>query len=756
MPLKITVRSVLPAREIGDLIVVGVPALGGASKKKNQRSPLDGFDRALGGAFGRLLKKGEFKGKRDQQVSIATLGKVNADRLILIGLGDIGKLSAGDVRTFAAKAARAANRDKSRRLVLGVPAGLEDRLREIVEGLELGAYRFAKYLSGDRRPKADLTQVTICLLGTMPVDSKHVVDIGQAVGAGVNLSRDLSNEPPNVLYPETFAAAAQAMAKEVGLKIQVFDFKEIQKRGMRLLQAVGQGSERKPVMVHFSHVPAGTAAGRRRLVFVGKGITFDSGGISIKPSAGMGEMKHDMSGAANIVGLMQIVGRLKPNVEVHGIFAAAENMPDGGAYRPGDIWPSLDGKSVEITNTDAEGRLILADALAYARVLEPDLLVDNATLTGACVVALGNPCSGWYTTNEATAEEFQASVKNSGELMWRMPMIDELKEQLKSDSADISHTNGGRYGGSIVAALFLREFIGNVQNWVHCDIAGPAMGDRVRGWDPKGGTGHGVLTFLDLIERAARNTVAAAPAATTGTATPTPTGGAKAKRASKKSASKKRAPAKAAPAKAAPAKAAPAKAAPPRAVPAAATEPAPAKKVAPPKVLPVQQGAQPAAAKPAVTNAATPDAPPAQAPPVPPAAQVRPKPVSAPSVAPDEPWTKAELTAIRVELQAEVGRLRGEIETSETDLADRLRDGGDGAGDDQADAGTKTFEREHEMSLANNARDLLVQTEHALARIEAGTYGRCENCGNPIGKLRLRANPRATLCVSCKQREERR
>jgi leucyl aminopeptidase len=524
MPLKITVRSVLPARETGDLIVVGVPTLGGTSKKKNQRLPLDGFDRALGGALGRLLKKEEFKGKKDQQVSTSTLGKVKADRLILLGLGDVAKLTAGDIRTFAAKAARAANADKSRRLVLGVPAGLEHRLREVAEGLELGAYRFTKYLTGDRKPKVELSQVTICLLGDLPADAKSRVDLGQTVANGVNMSRDLSNEPPNVLYPETFAAAAQAMAKEVGLKIQVFDYKEIQKRGMRLLQAVGQGSEHKPVLVHFSHVPAGAATGRRRLVFVGKGITFDSGGISIKPAAGMGEMKHDMSGAANIVGLMQIVGRLKPNVEVHGIFAAAENMPDGAAYRPGDVWPSLDGKSVEITNTDAEGRLILADALAYARALEPDLLVDNATLTGACVIALGNPCSGWYASNEATAEEFQSSVKNTGEIMWRLPLIDELKDQMKSDCADLSHHGGGRWGGSIVAALFLREFIGTVQNWIHCDIAGPAMGDRVRGWDPKGGTGHGVLTFLDVIERAARSAVASAPAATTGTATSIPAG----------------------------------------------------------------------------------------------------------------------------------------------------------------------------------------------------------------------------------------
>lgn len=508
MPLKITVRSVLPSREVGDITVVGVPLLG--RPKKNERTTLDGFDRALGGALGRQIKKDEFKGKKDQQLSLSTLGRVKSgDRLLLIGLGDVSKLTSGDVRTFAAKAARVANGDKSKRLVLGVPEGLEGRLREIVEGLELGAYRFTKYMTGDRRPKAELGQVTICLLGKVPNDVKQAVDVAQIVASGVNISRDLSNEPPNELYPETLAEAAKAVAKDANLKVHVYDFKEIQKRGMKLLQAVGQGSERKPCLVHFSYVPAKSSG--RRLAFVGKGITFDSGGLSIKPAAGMGEMKHDMSGAANIVGFMSIIGKLKPDLEVHGVFAAAENMPDGNAYRPGDVWGSLDGKSVEVVNTDAEGRLILADALAYARSLEPDLLVDNATLTGACVVALGNSCSGWYANNEATADAFGAAVKASGEQMWRMPLIEDLKDQLKSDSADLKHT-GDRWGGSISAALFLREFIGTVPNWVHCDIAGPAMGDRIRGWDPKGGTGHGILTFLALTDKAAQGAVEAAPA----------------------------------------------------------------------------------------------------------------------------------------------------------------------------------------------------------------------------------------------------
>jgi leucyl aminopeptidase len=358
-------------------------------------------------------------------------------------------------------------------------------------------------MTGDRKPKVDVQRV-ILGLDAKPKDSTLLaqVKLGQRVGSAVNLARDLSNEPGNVIYPESFAAAAAEMvraAKTPGLKIEIFNFAEIRRRGMKLIDAVGRGSAREPRLVHVSYVPKGA---KRVLAFVGKGITFDSGGLSIKPAAGMGEMKHDMSGAANVVGLMAAIAALKPKVAVHAVAPCAENMPDGDAYRPGDIWGSLDGKNVEIVNTDAEGRLILADALAFARTLSPDLIVDNATLTGACVVALGTTCSGWYANDEACAEEFAAAVKESGETMWRMPLIEDLREQLKSDVADVKQT-GDRWGGSITAALFLREFVGDT-HWVHCDIAGPAALEKPALWmQSKGATGHGVLTFLAMVERAA-------------------------------------------------------------------------------------------------------------------------------------------------------------------------------------------------------------------------------------------------------------
>jgi leucyl aminopeptidase len=498
MPLDIQLRVAQPVELEGDVLVVGVTQVTG--KAPAIPPALKALDAALGGALAKLAEKEEFTGKRDQAISLATLGKIPAAKVIVLGLGDRRSLGAPAVRTFAAKAARVANGEKAQLLALALPAGVEGDLRAVGEGLELGAYRFTKYFTGDRRPKSELKTVVVGVVAKPKPTAKASLLLGQKVGLAVNLSRDLSNEPGNVIYPESLAAAADKVAKEnAGLKIQVFDFKEIRRRGMKLIDAVGRGSSREPRFIHIAWAPKGA---KRKLAFVGKGVTFDSGGLSIKPAAGMGEMKHDMSGAANVIALMAAVAALKPKIEVHAIAPCAENMPDGDAYRPGDVWGSLDGKTVEMINTDAEGRLILADALAYARSLSPDLIVDNATLTGACVVALGNLCSGWYANDERAAREFAKALEDSGEQMWRMPLLEDLREQIKSDVADVKQT-GDRHGGSITAALFLREFAGDVP-WVHCDIAGPAAIDRPSTWmQSKGATGHGLLTFLAMIERAA-------------------------------------------------------------------------------------------------------------------------------------------------------------------------------------------------------------------------------------------------------------
>ncbi|HSY23867.1 MAG TPA: leucyl aminopeptidase [Polyangiaceae bacterium] len=501
MPIDIQVRTDAPGEIAADLLVLGVWHSGGANSAKGGGLPpsLKAIDSALGGALAKIAAREDFSGKRDQTISLSTLGRIAAEKLVVMGLGEKKSTGAPEIRTFAAKAARAANGEKARSLALVLPPGAEGHLRAAAEGLELGAYRFAKYFTAERKPKAEIARAFV-VVGKSEGKAKAAIALGQSVAAAVNLSRDLSNEPGNVIYPETLAAAAEKVAKDNGLKIQVFDFKEIRRRGMKLIDAVGRGSEREPRFVHMSWSPKGA---KKKLVFVGKGITFDTGGISIKPAAGMGEMKHDMSGAANVIALMAAVAAVKPKVEVHAIAACAENMPDGDAYRPGDIWGSLEGKTVEIINTDAEGRLVLADALAYAQTLSADVVVDNATLTGACVVALGSTCAGWYSNSDTAASEFAAALKESGETMWRMPLLEDLREQIKSDVADVKQT-GDRHGGSITAALFLREFVGE-SRWIHCDIAGPASIDRPSGWSQvKGATGHGLLTFLAMIERAAR------------------------------------------------------------------------------------------------------------------------------------------------------------------------------------------------------------------------------------------------------------
>jgi leucyl aminopeptidase len=493
MSVSIQLSAQSPLSLSADVLVVAV-----SPGPLVKQEPLAALDKALSGALAKLIAREEFKGEKDQQIDAPAFGALPFARVVLLGTGPKGQVSNADLRTLSAKAARLGNGAKAKSLALIFADNVAaEKLRFVAEGLILGAYRFSKYFTGDRKPKAELTTITIGLGSKAKIARPHkaAIELGQQIAAAVSLTRDLVNEPPNELYPAKLASEAQKMAKDAGLKCVVFDKKEIERRGMKLLAAVGQGSVHEPRFIHLSYVPKKP---KKKLVFVGKGLTFDSGGLCIKPAPGMGEMKSDMAGAGNVVGLMAAVAAIKPNIEVHGIIASAENMPDANAYRPGDVFGSLDGKTVEIINTDAEGRLVLADALAYARTLEPDVLLDNATLTGACVVALGKTCSGFYATTDRLASQFASAAKDAGEQFWRLPLLEDLKEQLRSDIADLKHT-GDRWGGSITAALFLKEFVGDLP-YIHADIAGPSLADRAHGYYPKGGTGHGVLTFLSFIE----------------------------------------------------------------------------------------------------------------------------------------------------------------------------------------------------------------------------------------------------------------
>jgi leucyl aminopeptidase len=463
------------------------------------------LDKALGGGLRGAIRDEEWTGKKDTRLVVATLGKIKPRKLALVGLGAGKSLTEVDVRAAVAKTSRWAQGERAGSLAVVLHAKADAAsVRAAAEGAQLGAYRFTKYLTGERVPKTSLATVTLATRdGAKGAKGagKELTDAvarGVAVADAVNKARDLVNEPPNELTPAALAQAAQDVAREHGLKCTVWDRKKIIAQGMKLLEAVGRGSTNEPRFVHMVYAPAKPRKGRKKVVIVGKGLTFDSGGLCIKQAQGMGDMKCDMAGAAVSVGIMAAVGALKPDVEVHGIFAAAENMPDGSAYRPGDVFGSLDGKSVEIINTDAEGRLVLADALAYAAKLSPDVLIDHATLTGACMIALGSGTAGLYANDDALGESYLAAAKSAGESMWRMPLLEELRESMKSDVADLKHT-GDRYGGSIIGALFLREFIGE-SKWIHLDIAGPAFTDRPTALSPKGGTGFGLLTLVRFLE----------------------------------------------------------------------------------------------------------------------------------------------------------------------------------------------------------------------------------------------------------------
>lgn len=460
------------------------------------------LDRALAGALSTHVAAQGTPIERVGPLSVPTLGRLPARYLILCSIKP-SQAEGGQAALTEAVAVgvRESLALKATTVAVSTPPAAD--VSAVALGALLGAYTFDRYLT----EKAKLSEVTLLLSRAPTSADKQALAFGKKVALGVCLARDLVNEPPNVLYPQTFAERAQEVAKRNKLTCKVLDARGIEKAKMQLHHAVGRGSAHPPTFIHLTYQPKQP---RGRLVFVGKGLTFDSGGLCIKPMQGMAEMKSDMAGGAAVLGLMEIVAALSPSIEVHGIIGAAENMPDGNAYRPADVIGSLAGKTVEIINTDAEGRLVLADALTYAARLKPDLVIDAATLTGATLISLGSPYSAYFTASDEIAAAMQRAAARAGESFWRMPLIEELAQQLKSDVADLKHT-GERYGGAITAALFLREFTLGVP-WMHCDIPGAVLRDRASGMHPKGGTGHAVLTFLELVREHDKSRIVTAAA----------------------------------------------------------------------------------------------------------------------------------------------------------------------------------------------------------------------------------------------------
>ncbi len=467
----------------------------GVSGKKPQQDPnVQKLDRAMGGALSACIKEESFEAKPGKTLSVQGRGRLKAKHIVLIGLGD-GPLTEARARLFGVKAGRAAMSSSS--LCVVAPSSEAGLLAAIADGIATGAYRYTRYLTGARIPKKQLGRASIVLAKKPDEAAKLAVQQGVVVADAVNFARDLVNCPANDLSATQLANHAVERSRELGITCKVWDKPAIQKLGMPLLLAVNRGSKEEPRFVHMTYKPKSATAETPKVVFVGKGLTFDSGGLCIKPSTSMVDMKIDMAGAAATIAIVTAAARLELPVEVHGIIASTDNMTGGDAYRPGDVFPSRDGKTVEIINTDAEGRLVLADALAYARELKPSYLIDHATLTGACTVALGAYRAGLFSNDAALSDAYKLAAEATGEAVWAMPLDEDLKDELKSSIADLKHT-GSRLGGAITAALFLREFVGECR-WAHLDIAGPAFLDKAHGAMPKGATGFGVLTGLSFL-----------------------------------------------------------------------------------------------------------------------------------------------------------------------------------------------------------------------------------------------------------------
>jgi leucyl aminopeptidase len=489
MPLTTTLRSADLASVQTPLLIVAVPQ--GALP-----ASLAGLDRARDGALTRLYAAGDFAGKTDQVAFVYPAGP--AERILLVGAGEAAKCSLRTVRraaSVAGKRARLAGvSDATYHLTPEArgPVAPRDAAQASAEGLYYGAWHFDALKQPPTEVKPALERVGILVEKLSgEVEAGHA--LGAAIGEGQAFTRGLQVLPGNTCTPSYLAAQAQELARRHGFGVTILDRAAIEREGMGALLAVGKGSIEDPRFIAIEYKGAVGAP----VVLVGKGVTFDSGGISIKPAERMEDMKFDMSGAAAVLGAFEALGRLKPRVRVVGLIPSAENMLSGASYKPGDVVRAMSGKHIEVVNTDAEGRLLLADALHYARRYEPACVLDIATLTGAVVIALGHTAAGVMGTDDALIEEVRRAGERSGERVWPLPLWDEFREHIKSDIADVKNS-GGRPAGTITAAWFLREFVEGFP-WAHLDIAGTAYTQSEDAGAVKGPTGMGVRLFAEFL-----------------------------------------------------------------------------------------------------------------------------------------------------------------------------------------------------------------------------------------------------------------
>ena len=500
--MKTTLITTSPSQLDTDCLVVTV--VDNAAEPKNDGKPakpkpqLLTEDKAVLKAAADLMASGEVAGKMLETTLLHKPSRLKAKRLLLLGGGKAKNFSSAEVRKLAGAAVRALKAKGVKSFAMVAPASLQaDGVKAIAEGALIGDFE-PNYYQSDRDDKK-IDKLVILAKG----DEKALqaaLKQGRIIGEAQNFTRDLVNEPGNRMTPSILAERAQKMCEEVGLNCEVFGGDKIRELKMGAFWSVAQGSDEDPKMIIMRYEPEG-APEKPVLGLVGKGITFDSGGISIKPSDGMEKMKYDMAGGAAMIGAMRAIAQLKPKVRILGIVCASENMPSGKAQKPGDVQIAMSGKSIEIINTDAEGRLVLADGLHYARQLGATHLIDAATLTGACVVALGMINAGVFANDDDFYNRFNAALAKSGEKMWRLPAEDDYRDMIKSDIADIKNT-GGRWGGAVTAAMFLKEFVGDTP-WIHLDIAGVAWMEDAKPWIAKGPSGIAVRSLVEFAEQVA-------------------------------------------------------------------------------------------------------------------------------------------------------------------------------------------------------------------------------------------------------------
>ena len=499
--MKTTLHTAPPSQFETECLVVPVldAAENNNGEQSDKRNPqLQTDDRAVVAAAAELIASGEVTGKMLETVLLHKPQGLKAKRLLLIGGGKAKDFSSFELRKLAGAAVRNLKAKDLKSFAFVVPSlpnsGIEDAVKSIVEGAFVGNFDPDYYKSDRKEQKVEELAIIAPAQAEQP-SLQAAVAQGRIIGEAQNFTRDLVNEPGNRMTPSVLAERARKMCDETGLKCEIYGPDKIKELKMGAFWSVAQGSDEEPRLIVMRYEPAG-APETPVLGLVGKGITFDSGGISIKPADGMEKMKYDMAGGAAMIGAMRAIAQLKPNVRVIGVVCASENMPSGKAQKPGDVQIAMSGKSIEIINTDAEGRLVLADGLHYARQLGCTHLIDAATLTGACVVALGMVNAGIFANDEDFYQRFSKSLQRSGEKMWRLPVDEEYKDMIKSNIADIVNS-GGRWGGAVTAAMFLKEFVGDTP-WIHLDIAGVAWMEEAKPWIAKGPSGVAVRSLAEF------------------------------------------------------------------------------------------------------------------------------------------------------------------------------------------------------------------------------------------------------------------